>query len=71
MEAGLSFPDYGVVVVVRVSPAFIVSWQSDEVAVESTHVDGNQADLEVHEVGLVPSVFVTAHYPWCLVALSN
>lgn len=71
MQAGLPFEDYGVVVVVCARPAFIVSWQRDKVAVESTHVNGNQADVEVHEAGLVPGVFVAAHYPWCLVALQT
>ena len=67
----MPFPDYGVVVVVRISAALVVGWQRDEVAVESTHVDGNQADVEVHEVGLVPSVFVAAHDPWFLIALQT
>ena len=71
MQTGLPFPDYGVVVIVSIPATFVVGWQRDEVAVESTHVDGNQADVEFHEVRLIPGVFVAAHDPWCLVALQT
>jgi len=65
----LSFPDDGVVVIVRISTTFVIGWQRDEVAVEASHIDGNQADVEVHEIGVVPGVFVATHDAWFLIAL--
>ena len=68
VKASLALEDNAVVIVLGIRSTFIICWKSNEVAVELSHIDWNQPDVKLHQIGLVPSVFVATHDPGSLVA---